>query len=119
MKQKKNSAGVHFIYGKSGALIILLLFSTLIFPGNLRWQPDDIQFEQISIEQGLSQSTAFCILQDITGFIWVGTQHGLNRYDGHSFKLYDHDPKTPDSLSHNLVVSLFEDTSGLLWVGTW
>jgi len=117
---KKNMGGVYnAAHAKSAVLIFIMLFSTLIFPWGISAQTDNIKFEQISIEQGLSQSTAFCILQDKMGFLWVGTQHGLNRYDGHSFKLYDHNPKDPDSLSHNLVISIFEDASGILWVGTW
>jgi signal transduction histidine kinase/ligand-binding sensor domain-containing protein len=60
-----------------------------------------------------------CILQDNYGFIWFGTDDGLNRYDGHQFTPYRHDPDDPLSLSHNRVWSLFEDSAGTLWVGTY
>ncbi len=120
MKKKKNIGGVYnCIYRKSRVLIILIFFLSLLFQGNLRGQPADIKFEQISIEQGLSQGTAFCILKDKQGFIWIGTQDGLNRYDGHKFKVYNHDPKNPDeSLSHDYVLTIYEDSNGILWVGT-
>jgi ligand-binding sensor domain-containing protein/signal transduction histidine kinase len=75
-------------------------------------------FKQISIDQGLSQSTATSILQDRDGFIWVGTQDGLNRFDGYHFKVYKHDPAVPTSLSNNTIRELYEDMSGRLWVGT-
>jgi signal transduction histidine kinase/ligand-binding sensor domain-containing protein len=79
----------------------------------------NLRFERISVEHGLSHSTVNCILQDSRGFMWLGTDDGLNRYDGYSFTVYRHDPDDPRSLSHNRVWSLFEDTSGVLWVGTY
>jgi signal transduction histidine kinase/ligand-binding sensor domain-containing protein len=79
----------------------------------------NLRFERISIEQGLSHSTVNCILQDSKGFMWFGTSDGLNKYDGYSFTVYRHDPNDPHSLSHNLVSSLFEDSTGMLWVGTY
>jgi hypothetical protein len=77
-----------------------------------------LRFERISVEHGLSHSTVNCILQDSKGFMWFGTDDGLNKYDGHSFIVYKHNPDDPQSLSHNQVWSLFEDSSGVLWVGT-
>ncbi|MFX1411358.1 MAG: two-component regulator propeller domain-containing protein [Promethearchaeota archaeon] len=79
---------------------------------------NDIKFEQISLEQGLSQSVVMCILQDSRGFMWFGTQDGLNRYDGYEFVVYKHDPENPHSLSNDFVLSIYEDRSGVLWVGT-
>lgn len=77
-----------------------------------------VRFERISIEQGLSHSTVNCILQDSKGFMWLGTNDGLNRYDGHDFTLYKHVPSDPHSLSHNHIKSLHQDQFGTLWVGT-
>ena len=74
----------------------------------------DQKFEHISVEHGLSHSTVNCILQDSKGFMWFGTDDGLNRYDGYSFTVYRHNPDDPQSLSHNQVWSLFEDASGVL-----
>jgi signal transduction histidine kinase/ligand-binding sensor domain-containing protein len=79
----------------------------------------NLNFERISVEHGLSHSTVNCILQDSKGFMWFGTDDGLTRYDGYSFTVYRHDPDDPRSLSHNQVWSLFEDASGVLWVGTY
>lgn len=80
---------------------------------------ENLRFEHISIKQGLSQNTANSILQDSYGFIWIGTDQGLNKYDGYRFTTYKHDPDDPNSLSHNLVWSIFEDGSGDLWIGTF
>jgi ligand-binding sensor domain-containing protein len=78
----------------------------------------NLRFERISIAQGLSHSTVNCILQDSYGFMWFGTDDGLNRHDGHDFALYNHDPDDPHSLSHNQIKSLHQDQLGTLWVGT-
>jgi len=78
-----------------------------------------LNFERISVKHGLSHSTVNCILQDTKGFMWFGTDDGLNKYDGYSVTVYKHNPDDPHSLSHNRVWSLFEDSSGVLWVGTY
>jgi signal transduction histidine kinase/ligand-binding sensor domain-containing protein len=79
----------------------------------------DVTFEHISVENGLSHSTVNCILQDSYGFMWFGTDDGLNKYDGNSFTVYKHHPDDPHSLSQDRVWSLFEDSSGVLWIGTY
>lgn len=78
-----------------------------------------VKFKNISVEDGLSQSTVFCILQDREGFMWFGTRGGgLNKYDGYDFTVFKNDPSDSTSLSNNEVISLFEDADGQLWVGT-
>ncbi len=59
------------------------------------------------------------VVRDRSGFVWIGTLNGLNRYDGYSVKEYRHDPDDPHSLSSNIVKDLFVDKSGRLWVGTF
>ena len=92
---------------------LLLLFSISVFP-----QQEKLETEQLTMEDGLSQSTVFCIIQDKIGFLWIGTQSGLNRYDGYTFKKYYYDPEDTTSLSHNYINSIFEDKSNQLWIGT-
>ncbi|MCP4410783.1 MAG: hypothetical protein GY807_24195, partial [Gammaproteobacteria bacterium] len=75
-------------------------------------------FERITVEQGLSQGTIYCILQDRRGFLWFGTQGGLNKYDGYGFTVYQADPNNPHSVGSNEVVALHEDHEGRLWIGT-
>lgn len=58
------------------------------------------------------------MLQDSRGYIWVGTNSGLNRFDGYGFKVYRHDPNDPNSISSNYILSLYEDEDGIIWVGT-
>src|SRR5512145_1861611 len=75
-------------------------------------------FERVSLEQGISQSTVLTTFQDSRGFIWFGTEDGLNRYDGVSFKSYKSDPSDHASLPHNMVWSIAEDSKGDLWFAT-
>ncbi|HZW03763.1 MAG TPA: two-component regulator propeller domain-containing protein, partial [Anaerolineaceae bacterium] len=77
-----------------------------------------VRFETIDVEDGLSQSTVWVILQDAQGFLWFGTDDGLNRYDGYAFEVYRHDADDPTTLRSNSVRSLFQDRAGNLWVGT-
>lgn len=78
----------------------------------------NIRFEHLSLEDGLSQSMVTSILQDRTGFLWIGTQDGLNRYDGYNFTVYKPDSTNPSSLSDRWITALAEDDDGYLWVGT-
>lgn len=77
-----------------------------------------IKFERITIEHGLSQNTVYCILQDSRGFLWLGTENGLDRYDGYGFKSYESKPGDAGSLSGSTVRTMCEDRSGTLWIGT-
>lgn len=77
-----------------------------------------IRFEQISLEEGLSQSVVNAILQDSQGFLWVGTDDGLNRYDGYNFKIYKPDSNNPFSISDRTITAIIEDEKGFLWIGT-
>ncbi len=77
-----------------------------------------LRFESISIEQGLSQSSAICLLQDQKGFLWVGTADGLNRYDGYNFKVYRKDFLNKKSIGNNYINDLIEDEEGNIWVAT-
>lgn len=79
----------------------------------------EIEFTHYSVDQGLSSSTIYAILQDSVGYLWFATPFGLNRYDGYHFKVFQNDPSDPYSLSNNVVYSLHEDQFGNLWVGTY
>ncbi|MBI9113014.1 hybrid sensor histidine kinase/response regulator [Maridesulfovibrio ferrireducens] len=78
---------------------------------------EELRFERLSLDQGLSQSSILCMLQDSKGFLWFGTYDGLNRYDGRQMKIYSKS-KLPGSISDGNVRTLYEDSSGVLWVGT-
>jgi ligand-binding sensor domain-containing protein len=75
-------------------------------------------FDLVTQDAGLSSNALRCAIQDRRGFLWFGTEDGLNRYDGVRFTVYRHRPNDPTSLAGNAVVSLYEDRAGTLWVGT-
>ena len=79
---------------------------------------DNINFRNITIEDGLSQATVETILQDSKGYIWLGTNDGLNRYNGYEFKVYRHEKNNLNSIVNNYIVDLKEDLEGNIWVGT-
>ena len=75
-------------------------------------------FDHLSTAQGLSQGNITALAQDRHGFIWVGTQEGLNRYDGRTIKRFVHSHSDPGSLSHDYISDLLVDSAGQLWVAT-
>lgn len=66
----------------------------------------------------LSSNQITQICQDKDGYIWIGTEYGLNKYDGYRFTNYLHDTNNPHSVSSNVISHLFRDADGTLWVGT-
>jgi ligand-binding sensor domain-containing protein/signal transduction histidine kinase len=98
------------------AMLALALATCVSAP--LEAAPSTLRFVRYGTAEGLSESTADAILQDSRGFIWVATPDGLNRFDGHTFKVFRNQPGDATSLSDNTVKALFEDRDGALWVGT-
>ena len=96
-----------------------IILSTLILSLNTHAQMNDITFQRISLEQGLSQSIVTSIVQDSRGFMWFGTEDGLNIYDGFGFEVIRNDPNDPNSLSYNQITTIYEDRSGEFWIGTF
>ena len=74
-------------------------------------------FKHLQVEDGLSHNSVICMLQDSKGFMWFGTKDGLNRYDGYSFKIFQHTQDDPKSIGSNFIRCLYE-FNNYLWVGT-
>ena len=81
-------------------------------------QRRNLRFSYLNTEHGLSQNSVLAITQDHQGYIWIGTQEGLNRYDGHSITIFERDSFDNTSLSHNWIWSLMIDDNKELWIGT-
>ena len=79
--------------------------------------PDEFRFEHISVDEGLSHSDAMAVTQDLAGFIWIGTNRGLNRYDGYGLKQYLLPVNPRNGLSNNRVTALLVAPDQRLWVG--
>ncbi len=95
------------------AIIILV---TAGRPGSAFGQ--DMNFNRLTINDGLSQNTIYSIFQDRTGFVWIGTEDGLNRFDGYEFKVYRHLPYDANSIRSNQINSVYENKNGDLWIAT-
>lgn len=97
---------------------ILLFFLEILGSAGSYAQLNSAFLDQLSVEDGLSQSEVSCVLKDRRGYVWLGTQNGLNRFDGYRFVPYKHDPFNARTLSNDHILSLHEDAAGRLWVGT-
>ncbi len=100
-------------------LTIIALLSLVISANSTVGQYTDVQFEHVSLEQGVSNTLVWCIYQDRKGFLWYGTMYGLIKYNGYEFTTYRHDPADTTTLSNDDVVSVCEDRRGDLWIGTY
>jgi hypothetical protein len=91
-----------------------ILFICLLL--NIQAQIDESRYVHLSVEEGLAARSVFDIEMDHQGFIWVGSEMGLNRYNGQRFKLYFHDENDPFSINGNFIRDIFEDSNNNLWI---
>ncbi len=77
-----------------------------------------LQFEKLTIEDGLSHNSVNCFLHDSKGFLWIGTFEGLNRYNGYDIEIFRSNINDPASLSNNFIECIAEDSRGYIWIGT-
>ncbi len=96
-------------------LLLLLCLLTGIFARTPIAEPF---LQHITVEQGLSQSSVYCVIQDRQGFMWFGTGDGLNKYDGYEMTVYRHRESDSNSLADNTVRAILEARNGILWIAT-
>ncbi|GAA4009863.1 hypothetical protein GCM10022408_22520 [Hymenobacter fastidiosus] len=80
--------------------------------------PPTLTFRTLTSTNGLSENSVYCMAQDLRGFLWLGTQDGLSRYDGSGVRVFRNDPQRLGSLSSNFILALTADRQGQIWVGT-
>jgi signal transduction histidine kinase/ligand-binding sensor domain-containing protein len=101
------------------ALLALLCSTGGVYAADSRWTGlADVSFQHLGLDKGLPHSDVMALTQDSTGFMWFGTQDGLARWDGYRFRVFQPDPKNPDSLPDNYIRVLHVDGKQRLWVGT-
>ena len=76
-----------------------------------------LRFGHLTTEEGLSNSTAWDLMKDSRGYLWIATFDGLNRYDGYDMTVFQHDPDDPHSIGSSFIDRVVEDKSGNIWVG--
>jgi ligand-binding sensor domain-containing protein/serine phosphatase RsbU (regulator of sigma subunit) len=118
LSQKLNKAATHTFYKKCFALLCLCVWGLIGVQNAKVKAQGSTFFEHITAQMGLSQNSPNAILQDSRGLLWIGTQDGLNLYDGQRFKQYKRIIDNLNSLSDNYVLTIYEDKSGILWIGT-
>jgi len=105
------------VFNKIGFVLVVTLFALINLSMLAQAQGPEVKFDHVTIEDGLSHSFARAIVQNRQGFMWFGTNEGLNRYDGYSFKVYKPDPNNPNSPGNILVEAVYEDSKGIVWLG--
>jgi ligand-binding sensor domain-containing protein len=95
------------------ALFVFCTFATCL---RVTAQKDSLLFENYSSEQGLSQNSGYALTQDKQGFIWIGTQDGLNRFDGNGFKVFRNEQSDSLSIPFNEISALLTDVNGYVWI---
>lgn len=99
-------------------IFFCFLVYLFLLPGLQIVRGENMYFRHYNNKQGLSHNTVYCALQDKRGFMWFGTDDGLNRFDGHAFKVYRHNSYRPESIPNDRIISLFEDSEDKLWICT-
>ena len=98
---------------KFGTIFLMTLHFASVILGQA------LSFRHLTTDDGLSQNSINCIYQDRTGFMWFGTQDGLNRYDGYNIITFRHDPSDSSTISHSWIWDVHEDKDRNLWIATW
>lgn len=92
--------------------------SLLLWLAPIRLPAQQSAFKHYTVKDGISQSEIKCIYQDSEGFLWFGTQNGLNKFNGYTFEKYFYNPSDPHSISSNWIFGITEDSDGNLWIAT-
>ncbi|MGH8086543.1 MAG: EAL domain-containing protein [Lysobacter sp.] len=110
------STAIAFLGRACAVLLTCVALGAVLLP-SAQAATRDYYFTEIGSERGLTQNTVTAMVQDSQGFIWVGTQGGLHRYDGQHYVPYRHDPRDPASLPDSYITALALEGEDTLWVG--
>lgn len=106
---------------KKSAILLLVYWLHFFFPAIV--SPDSppdrgIKIERVVAENKMSSNSILCILQDYRGYIWIGAQGGLSRFDGYHYSSFHHIPGDPRTLSDNYILAICQSRDGKMWIGT-
>ncbi|MDJ0698360.1 MAG: two-component regulator propeller domain-containing protein [Woeseiaceae bacterium] len=109
----------HSRLGDLVAVTAALLFALMLSASaHAAGSSHPMRFDHLTLDDGLSQSTVLAIRQDSSGYIWIGTENGLNRYNGYEFTHFKRERGNPDALSNDFILDIAEDDAGNLWLAT-
>ncbi len=97
---------------------VAALALALATAGTATAQGERLRFDRLGLDEGLSQTSANAVVQDLAGFMWIATADGLNRFDGYDVRIYRHDSEDPESLSESHLTNLDLDRKGRIWLRT-
>ncbi|WP_181898326.1 ligand-binding sensor domain-containing protein [Alteromonas aestuariivivens] len=103
---------------KFTSIVIKVLAGLALLLANASFAEQNIRFDRLSLVDGLSQESVLASFQDSDGYMWFGTQEGLNRFDGYHFTVYSYNDMRPDTLSSDWVYDINETQDGLLLIAT-
>jgi len=120
MRAAIRAGSIIYFFGRHlfGKIMLPCLLFCILATSSFATGVPPLIFEKISNKEGFNQNSVFSIIQDRTGFIWLGTSNGLIKNDGTTFKSYVPHPGDSTTLLNNLVTDIFEDDREILWVGT-
>jgi len=105
---------------RSIAVLLILILVCLALPQSIQSQDaENIRFSHITVEDGLSHHETLFVFQDSQGFMWFGTKHGLNKYNGMRVTPFFNRTESPNSLGGNFTHWIHEDQAGNMWIATW
>jgi ligand-binding sensor domain-containing protein len=102
----------------SNNFVFQAIFGFILIAANICSAQENIRFERITVNEGLSQSDIKSMVQDKFGFLWIGTRDGLNKYDGIEFTRFSREINDSTSLYFNQILDLQVDSSGNIWIGS-
>lgn len=103
----------HIVKFATITILLVISLASMVYG-----QDNAIDFDRLNVEHGLSQNTVYTTIQDHKGFLWMGTDDGLNRYDGYTFRVYTNRTGVEGAISNSRVIALLEDSKHRLWMGT-
>ncbi len=110
--------GKNCLFNRVNVLILINIFILcFVLKSNVYAEFKSIAFNNLNVEHGMSQSTIDVIFQDSKGYIWLGTNDGLNKYNGYEFKVYTYE-EDKNSISNNYITDIAEDDDGNIWIAT-
>src|SRR5215510_9492694 len=110
---------IYTCYTSENVMRVILVLLILTLRLNAFEQAPYLYFNRVNADNGLSHNKVNCILQDQRGFIWMGTDDGLNRYDGRRFVIFRHEPNNKAGISGDIITDIIEDKQGVIWIATF